>query len=109
MNCSARLDLRKINTTCIREKADDEVQIGVAEEMVKQGFMAEPKVEVTTLDNTKNQGLWSSVTWGINSKSFAKRARKNLGWEPTRGTIKDAIPEIVSSEAKRLGIEPQAS
>lgn len=85
------------------------MQLGVAEEMVKQGFMAEPKVEVTTLDNVKNQGLWSSVTWGINSKSFAKRARKNLGWEPTRGTIKDAIPEIVSSEAKRLGIEPQAS
>lgn len=98
-----------MHTTCIREKADGEVQPGVAEEMVKQGFMAEPKVEVTTLDNTKNQGLWCSVTWGINSKSFANRARKNLGWEPTRGTMKDAIPEIVSSEAKRLGIEPQAS
>lgn len=109
MDCSVRSDLRDVHTTSIRGKADDEVQLGVAEEMVKQGFMAEPKVEVTTLDNVKNQGLWSSVTWGINSKSFAKRARKNLGWEPTRGTIKDAIPEIVSSEAKRLGIEPQAS
>ena len=77
--------------------------------MVKQGFMAEPKVEVTTLDNTRDQGLWSSVTWGINSKSFANRARKNLGWEPTRGGIEDAIAEIVASEAKRLGIKPQAS
>lgn len=77
--------------------------------MVKQGFMAEAKWEVTTLDNTKAQGLWSSVTWGINSKSFASRARKHLGWEPTRGTMKDAISEIVASEARRLGIEPQAA
>ncbi|KAJ0104180.1 hypothetical protein J7T55_000531 [Diaporthe amygdali] len=81
----------------------------VADEMVKQGFMAEPKVEVTTLEKTKSDGLWSSVTWAINSKSFANRARKNLGWEPTRGNLKDAIPEIVSSEAKRLGIKPQAA
>lgn len=91
------------------EKLTTRLQPDVADEMVKQGFMAEPKVEVTTLDNTKSQGLWSSVTWGINSKSFAKRARNNLGWEPTRGAIKDAIPEIVSSEAKRLGIKPQAA
>lgn len=94
---------------CVGEMADDEVQSVVADEMVKQGFMAEPKVEVTTLDNTKAQGIWSSVTWGINSKSFANRARRNLGWEPTRGTMKDAIPEIVSSEAKRLGIKPRAA
>lgn len=77
--------------------------------MVKQGFMAEPKVEVTTLETTRSQGLQTSVSWALNSKSFASRARKNLGWEPTRGGLKDAIPEIVSSEAKRLGIEPQAS
>lgn len=77
--------------------------------MVKEGFMAEPKVEVTTLENTRSQGFSSSVTWANNSKSFASRARKNLGWKPTRGGLKDAVPEIVSSEAKRLGIEPQAS
>lgn len=98
-----------MQTRCFQGIADDEIQPVVADEMVKQGFMAEPKVEVTTLDNTKAQGLWSSVTWGINSKSFATRARKNLGWEPTRGTMKDAVPEIVSSEAKRLGIKPQAA
>lgn len=109
MNSSGLSGLRGMHVTRAWGRANNEIQPGVAEEMVKQGFMAEPKVEVTTLDNTRNQGLWSSVTWGINSKSFANRARKNLGWEPTRGSIKDAIPEIVSSEAKRLGIKPQAS
>lgn len=98
-----------MHNTYIREKLTMRAQSVVADEMVKQGFMAEPKVEVTTLDNVKSQGIWSSVTWGINSKSFANRARKNLGWEPSRGSMKDAIPEIVFSEAKRLGIEPQAS
>jgi hypothetical protein len=81
----------------------------IADEMVKQGFMAEPKVEGTTLDKTRAQGFRSSFIWGVNSKSFANRARKNFGWEPARGTIKDAIPEIVSLEAKRLGIKPQAA
>lgn len=77
--------------------------------MVKQGFMAEAKVEVTTLEKVTNQGIFAGVSWGLNSKGFASRARKNLGWEPTRRSIKDAIPETVSSEAKRLGIEPQAA
>lgn len=81
---------------------------GIAEEMVKQGFMREAKVEKTSLETTKAAGLWSSVTWALNSKSFASRPRKYLGWKPTRPSLKDSIPEVVASEAARLGIEPQA-
>lgn len=76
--------------------------------MVKQGFMREAKVEKTTLEATKGAGLGSSVTWALNSKSFASRPRKYLGWEPTRPFLKDSISEVVASEAARLGIEPQA-
>lgn len=76
--------------------------------MVKEGFMAEPKVEVTTLEVTLGAGAPSSPSWSLNAKSFASRPRKYLGWEPTRPSLKDSISEVVSSEAARLGITPQA-
>lgn len=72
--------------------------------------MTEPKVEVTTsIEDVTKDGNFAGATWGLNSKSFASRARKYLGWKPTREGLKEAIPEAVSSEAKRLGIEPQAA
>ncbi|CAN8101344.1 unnamed protein product [Discula destructiva] len=81
----------------------------VADELVKQGFMAEPKVEVTTIEDAKKDGMFIASTWGQNSKGFAHRARKFLDWKPTRPGLKELIPEIVSLEAARLGIEPQAA
>lgn len=81
---------------------------GIAEEMVNQGFMREAKVEKTTLEATKAAGLESSATWALNSKSFANRPRKYLGWTPGRPSLKESISEVVASEAARLGIKPQA-
>lgn len=71
--------------------------------------MAEPKVETTTVESAKKDGYWAAATWAMNSKSFASRPRKHLGWNPTRGGLKEGIPEAVSSEAERLGIKPQAA
>lgn len=71
--------------------------------------MAEPKVEATTLETAKQDGFWAAATWAMNSKSFASRPRGLLGWNPTRGGLKEGVPEAVSSEAERLGIKPQAA
>ncbi|KAJ4394063.1 hypothetical protein N0V93_003280 [Gnomoniopsis smithogilvyi] len=81
----------------------------IADELVKQGFMAEPKVEETTVEYVAKLGFYAGATWGLNSKSFAKRARQYLGWKPTKGGLKEIIPNAVSSEAVRMGIEPQAA
>ncbi|KAF3762240.1 NAD(P)-binding protein [Cryphonectria parasitica EP155] len=81
----------------------------VADELVKQGFMAEPKVETTTIEFLNDQVGFVAATWALNSKSFASRARKHLGWKPTREHLKDSIAEAISVEAKKLGIEPQAA
>lgn len=70
--------------------------------------MAEPKVEATTVETVSEVGGLVAGTWGLMSKSFATRARRYLGWQPTRGGLKETIPEAVSLEAKKLGIEPQA-
>lgn len=85
------------------------VKLGIADELVKQGFMAEPKVEETTVEYVTKLGFHAGVTWGLNSKSFANRGRQYLNWKPTKGGLKEIIPEAVSLEAARLGIEPQAA
>ena len=45
------------------------------------------------------------VTWGKNSRGEAKRAKKYLGWKPTK-LLKDEIANIVASEAVLLGLKP---
>ncbi|TVY47656.1 hypothetical protein LOCC1_G001798 [Lachnellula occidentalis] len=48
---------------------------------------------------------FEALTWGLNSKGLAKRARKYLGWKPEGKSMEDEIPEIVESEAKSLGLK----
>ena len=45
------------------------------------------------------------LTWGLNSKGFAKRARKFLGWSPKGKSLKNSIPDIVDGEATALGLK----
>lgn len=64
----------------------------VATEAAKQGLI--PEAIAKEIDIPK---------MGTNSKSVAARARKYLGWEAKHPKLKDTIPEVVASEAKRLG------
>lgn len=78
----------------------------IAKEAHKQGFLEEPKVLPTDLDTVVAEGRVNG-SWAINSKSQASRARKLLGWKPSRRGVKEEIPDIVAGEAKRLGITPK--
>ncbi|KAI0525657.1 nucleoside-diphosphate-sugar epimerase [Xylaria bambusicola] len=64
----------------------------IAEEAHKQGFIPEAKTQEGDYKN-----------YGANSKSVAARAKKYLGWEAHGTKLEDEIPNIVASEAKRLG------
>lgn len=83
--------------------------IGVADELVKQGFAAKPTVTEVTAEQAIRDSGFVAGSWGLNSKSHANRARKFLNWKATRSGLKGLIPEIVASEAARLGIKPQAA
>lgn len=69
-----------------------EIATLIAEAAHQQGYIPEAKTQ---------EGEYRS--YGANSKSVAARARKYLGWEPHGGSLRDEIPNIVASEAKRLG------
>lgn len=83
-----------------------EVAEWLAQEAHKQGYISEPKVVGTDVEGIKLGGS-SNISWAMNSSSVAKRARKYLGWNPHRKSLKDEIPDVVAGEAKRLGITPK--
>ncbi|OIW26136.1 NAD(P)-binding protein [Coniochaeta ligniaria NRRL 30616] len=78
----------------------------IAKEAHKQGYLQEPKAETIDFQTVVAQ-MPGGATWALNSKSHATRARKLLGWKPTRRGVKEEIPDIVAGEAKRLGLTPK--
>lgn len=64
-------------------------------------------MQTTTVEEVTKDVMPVARSWALNSKSFASRARKYLQWEPTRGGLKEGVPEAVSSEAARRGVKPQ--
>lgn len=75
----------------------------VAKEAKKQGLIEEDKVVTVDFETLVAEGP-VNATFALNSKSKAIRARKLLGWKPTRRGLIEEIPDVVAGEAKRLGI-----
>jgi hypothetical protein len=82
-----------------------EVSKWAAEAAYKAGYIASPEIETLTADQAKEIAGFEAVSWGLNSKGFAKRARKFLGWQPKGRSLKEEIPDIVEGEAKSLGLK----
>ncbi|KAH8899201.1 NAD(P)-binding protein [Thozetella sp. PMI_491] len=77
-----------------------EVAEQVAEEVVKQRYLAEAPLRTVKYEDIPNKSL------GTNSKSVGERASKFLGWKPTGPSLKDEVPGIVAVEARKLGLNP---
>jgi hypothetical protein len=56
-------------------------------------------------DEASKQAGFEALSWGLNSKGYAKRARKYLGGKPKARSLKDEIPDIVDGEAEILGLK----
>ena len=56
-------------------------------------------------DEASKAAGFEALSWGMNSKGYAKRARKYLGWKPKGRSLKEEIPEIVDGEAVILGLK----
>ncbi|KAH8678805.1 hypothetical protein BGZ60DRAFT_371120, partial [Tricladium varicosporioides] len=77
----------------------------VAKVALEKGYIKEKEPKAMDLEEAKKVAGFDALSWGLNSKGFAKRAKKYLGWKPTGKSLKDEIPDIVESEAKELGIK----
>lgn len=78
----------------------------IAEEAKAQGFVEEAKLVETDMEGLRH-GTSANSTFGTNSSSKAVRARKYFGWSPKGGSLRDEIPDIVRSEAKKIGVKPK--
>jgi len=82
-----------------------EVAKQVAEAAYKGGYIASPEVETVSEERAKEIAGFEAISWGLNSKGFAKRARKFLGWSPKGRSLEKEIPNIVDGEATLLGLK----
>jgi hypothetical protein len=71
-----------------------------------QGFIASNGIsEFATGQLAESAGQSNAaLIYGGNARENSIRARKLLGWSPSKGSILDEIPVAVASEAARLGI-----
>ena len=77
----------------------------VGEAAYKQGYIKTKELNAMDSGKAKGEAVVQLRTLGLNSKGFAKRARKILGWKPTGKTLKECIPDIVDGEAQSLGLK----
>lgn len=76
----------------------------IASEAYKQSLL--PSAEVISLSSEEVDRLSAggSILWGANSRGSALRARKLLGWSPKGKSIEAETPQLVTNEAKSLGL-----
>jgi hypothetical protein len=78
----------------------------IAESAFKQGFITTDRVsEFETGQLSESAGHSNAaLIYGGNARENSIRAKKLLGWLPSRGSIFEEIPVAVASEAAGLGL-----
>lgn len=83
-----------------------DLSAAVGEEGFKQGYIkTAPDLRAWSIDEAVNSPAgFEAASWGMNSRGVSERARKILGWKPQERSLKEELPQIVRSEAARLGL-----
>lgn len=79
-----------------------ELARSTAEAATKLGYLTQATAEPIDLESAKKYAGFESLSWGMNSRGRALRAREILGWKPSRPSQQAELPEIVRSEWQRL-------
>lgn len=74
----------------------------VGAEAEKLGYVKDLKEGSLDKDEAIKQAGFEAVSWGLNSRGKAERARKYLGWKPSRQSIEDEAQNILREEHERL-------
>lgn len=75
----------------------------VGNEAARLGYISEPKEGSLDKDEAIDQAGFEAVSWGLNSRGVARRARKHLGWVPQKPSLEEEIPNIIKDEKQRSG------
>lgn len=77
-----------------RHVASQAAQLGYISGDSKEGSLGK--------DEAIKQAGFEAVSWGLNSRGKAERARKYLGWQPVQPSIEDEVPNIIKQERERI-------
>lgn len=75
----------------------------IAEDAKKKGLIPSDEITSISADEAGRLRQYGFLLWGANSRCMAIRARKLLGWSPTK-VIEDVVSEVVDMEARSLGL-----
>ncbi|KAI8814639.1 hypothetical protein BJ742DRAFT_703983 [Cladochytrium replicatum] len=92
---------------CLAENGQhvwSEVSGWIAQAAKERGLIPSADVENISDEETKAFGHYSALSWGLNSRCSARRARMYLGWMPHAPSLQKEIPGIVALEQKLLGL-----
>ena len=76
----------------------------VATEAHKQGLIPSDEVSSVSSEEAGRLRAGGFLLWGANSRGTAIRARKLLGWSPKGKSIEAETPQLVTEEARGLGL-----
>lgn len=76
----------------------------VAKAAVKLGFLASDEIVTISNEEADDMTKFGSALWGANSRCRGIRARTLLGWSPQHQDFDADIQDVVSFEAKSLGL-----
>ncbi|KAF9894609.1 hypothetical protein FE257_006497 [Aspergillus nanangensis] len=84
------------------EHAWGDLARAMANSAAQSGYIPAPVAETVDLEEAKKYAGFESVSWGLNSRGRARRARQLLGWKPSRPSLEEEIPVILKAELERL-------
>lgn len=81
-----------------------DVQKKIAEVAHQKGFISTADVDELSFKEAAEVNPFAPMAVGSNSRGHAIRARKLLGWNPTKPGLFELIPDIVDVQAQQLGV-----
>jgi nucleoside-diphosphate-sugar epimerase len=76
----------------------------IAVEAFKQGLIKTADVDSISANEANEIAPGGAMQWGLNSRCKAIRAGKLFNWEAKAASPEEIMPELVSSEAEKLGL-----
>ena len=74
----------------------------IGKEAERLGFVGTLEKRDLSYDAALQQAGFEAISWGLNSRGKAERARKVLGWAPSAPSIEEEVPSIIKDEHERL-------
>jgi hypothetical protein len=74
----------------------------IAKEAEKMGYVGSLEKQALSKEKALDQAGFEAVSWGLNSRGKAERAKRLLGWAPSAPSIEAEVPSIIKDEHERL-------